>query len=198
MITIPCGDWVGGETVTGKDIALVGTRTVVRFRDITPKDRIQQAQVALALTKEKLISMETAREDYLGLENPTQENQRVINSLIYQDPGIMKELMVPLSLYHNDPELFEIWATMMVNKLREQIQQQQEQQMQQAQQASAAAAGSIPGAAGMPPVPGMPPTPAPAPMGPIPFDGMAHAQASSQGAAGMLRQPGMPQAPIPW
>lgn len=172
------GNWIGGETLTAEEIRTIGVKTRVRFRDIAPKDRAMLAQLAMALVQSHLISPETARDEYLGLEDPTRENERVLNSLIYQDEDIMKEILVPLSLWRNDPELFEVWATMTVHKIEEQIRQQQEQEQMQA------AMGSVPGAAGMPPVPGMPPTAAPAQFGPEIFDALQQAMGSAAGGAG--------------
>lgn len=200
------GDWVGGETVTPQDIQLVGTRVRVKFRDIAPKDRGALAQLAIQLTHDKLISLETARTEYLGLENPDRENDRVLNDLVYQDPNLMQQLLVPLSLYRNNPELFEVWVAMQAM----QAQQQQQQQMMQtmggapggppAGPSGPGAPGPLPapgaGHAPGPPVPGTPPMPVPAPMAPNhnPFDHMAHAQASAHGGAGVpppipLRRP---------
>lgn len=192
------GNWIGGETITSEEIQLVGVKTKVRFRDITPKDRMQLAQLGIALVKEQLISPETARDEYLGIEDPAREHERVVNSLIYQDEEIVKELLVPLSLYRNDPELFTLWATMMVNKIWQALEQQRKQEQAQMGPPDAPPGGpSVPGLAGIPPMPGMPPTPAPAQFGAAPFDPMMHAGASAAGGVGLQAPPGVPQAPIP-
>lgn len=173
------GRKIGGVTLSAEDIEAVGTITEVTYRDISPKDRASMAQIAAMLVDKKLISMETAREDYLMLENPERENQRVLQDLIYQDEDLIKKGLVPAALARADEDLFMFY---MMNK---QLDQQQQQQ-----------GGGGPGGPPIPPggpaqAPGLPPSAAP-PIGQPGADPFMQSLGSALGGAGMGPPPGIP------
>ena len=99
----------GGITLSAEDIEAVGVETLVRYRDISPKDRASMAQLAAMLTDKKLISMETAREEYLFLENPEREEERVLSDLVKMDEDVIKKGLVPAALANTNPELFNFF-----------------------------------------------------------------------------------------
>jgi len=153
------GRWLRGEAVGPAEIAEVGDRVQARFREVSPRDRAAMAQIAALLTDKKLVSLRTAREEYLGIDNPDRENERVLEELIYGDSEILKEYLVPLSLARFSPDLFQIW---LADRARKQA---------QAQMAPPAPPPSPPGPPhpGIPPAPGIPPQPAPPQFGPAVF-----------------------------
>lgn len=167
------GRWVGGATVDYQDIQQVGFKTEVTFQDVAPKDQAMMAQLGAMLTDKKLISLQTAREKYLGIENAERENQRVVEDLIYMDEEIVREILNPLTLFKNNPDLFEAWAAM------------KEHQRRVRSEERASETG------GMPPVEGMPPGPVPAPLGPEPFDALEQARGAAAGGADFERPEGV-------
>jgi hypothetical protein len=175
------GNYKGAEVVYPEEIAEVGIRNRVKFRDIAPQDKFQQIQAAIALTDKNLISMELARDEYIGVDDPEEENQKVLAEMIYRDEDILREIFNPYALYKHSPEMFEIWLAMQRFKRFEKRQAELEA-MQMQQQAPP----------GVPPMPGVPPDMTPAPMGPEMFDPTGQAQASAMGGAGMERTPGIP------
>jgi len=178
------GKLTGGQSVTPEMIAAVGTRSVVRFRKVLPRDRVQMAQLAALLTDKKLISLETARDEFLGLDNPQRENERVLADLAYLDPDVTREVLVPWALARTDPVLYELWRQA---KLAKEMKQQQPQK-----QAAPPGTGT-PAAAGSPPpgTPNLPPEVLP-PQLSLLMDLLQHSQASAEGGMGEQRPPGVP------
>jgi len=180
------GNWIGGATVTPQEIAQAGVHILVEYKDVSPKDRFQLMQMALALTKENLISMQTARSEYLDIKNPERENFRILDEMMYKDEEVMKSVLVPWSLYRNDPMMFQVWQTV-----------QQYHQLQQQTQVPPGApppnpSGLVGNGTGAPPTPGIPPTLLPPQFGPAPFNALQQAQGASAGASGLQRAPGVP------
>ncbi len=112
-----------------------------------------RANIAMALVREKLISLETARSDYLELDNPSRENERVISDLVYMNEELINNVLIEKVLEGSDPWLYSAW-----------LQHKQEEAMKPPE-------GGPPG---MPPggaPPGMPPgmegmlPPSPSPVG---------------------------------
>lgn len=142
------GQWTGGLTIDPELIAEVGCRVQVNFRQVSPRDKAMMANLAKLLTEAKLISLETARDEYLELENPGRENERVLTDLVYLDQEVVKGLR-EVALRRSDPELAEAVA------LGRQL----------AQQEAAMQTPPPPGPPGLPP-PGLPPGMGPPPGGP--------------------------------
>jgi hypothetical protein len=177
------GRLVSGQEITPDLIAAVGTRTIVRFRKVTPRDRVQMAQLAALLTDKKLISLETARDEFLGLDNPQRENERVLADLAYLDPEVTREVLVPWALARTDPVLYELWRQAKLRK--EQKEQPRGRELP-----------------GTPPVPeAAPPTPPPEVLPPqlaTLMNLLQHSQASIRGGQGEEAPPGVPGAePLP-
>lgn len=177
------GRWVAGRSVEPTLLEETGTRVRASYRDLSPKDRAAFAQLAALLTDKRLVSLRTAREQFLGLDNPDLENERVLEELIFTDEEILKEYLTPLALARFSPELFEVW-------LAREGRRRKEEELKQ-QQAQAAPQAPHPGAV---PAPGMPPQPAPPQFGPGVFNPLEQAQGAAQGAAGMGPVP--PRVPL--
>jgi hypothetical protein len=179
------GSWVAGEALLPEEIGQIGVRVKVRYRDVTPKDRIALGQLAIALTRDKLISLETARDQYLGLENPQAENEKVLADHIFLDEDVMRKALVPAALMQSDPRLLAlyVWA-----KQLEQAQQQQQRQPQTPVAASSVSPSPAPN------VPSFAPSVLPPPLqaAGMPMDLAMQAAASAAGGVGMAAPPGVP------
>lgn len=164
VIRDEAGQLEGGLRINAEDIEMVGTEVEVRYRDVSPKDRGQMAQLAVMLSESNLISRETARDEYLNLENPSREDERVLTDLITQDEHIVKNVLVPLALYKSDPNMFQMW---LMNKMMEMQQQQQGGMPPEGGPPGPPQGGPPPGMTGMAPMqggggfPGLPPEMAP-------------------------------------
>jgi hypothetical protein len=167
------GAWISGVSVTPELIAAVGTRSVVRLRKVQPRDRAQMAQLAALLTDKKLISLETARDEFLGLDNPQRENERVLADLAYMDPDVTKEVLIPWALAKTDPVLLELWRLAKERKIMEEQRKKEREQQQQAPQPPAAP----------PAPPGLPPEVLPPQMAGG-MDYLFHSMASGEGGMG--------------
>jgi len=179
------GKWVYGSPVSIEEIAEVGTQVIARYRDLAPRDRAAMAQIGSMLAEKRLLSMRTVREEYLGVENPDQENDRILEELLFTDQEIMKDYLVPLSLARFDPELFQIWLAREARKRLEV--QKREQESQEVMDRLASVHGPEMGGPphpGAPPVPGIPPQPVPPELGPEVFDALRRAMGSSRGPTG--------------
>lgn len=104
------GEWSAGHTVTPGLIEEVGTKVIARFRDIMPKDRMMMAQIASMLTEKKIISIETARQEYVDIDNPERENDRVLADLMYLNEDVVNNVIIPTALAKTDPEMFQMWT----------------------------------------------------------------------------------------
>lgn len=99
---------VGGQSVDPEMIATVGCDVEVDFRQVSPRDKAMMSNLAIALTDKKLISLETARDEYLGMDNPERENDRILAEGIQMHPTAV-EMLMELSLKKNEPEWYEVW-----------------------------------------------------------------------------------------
>ncbi|WP_040669092.1 hypothetical protein [Nitrolancea hollandica] len=171
------GDWVSGETLTVDEIAKIGTKTRVKYHDLAPQDRIALANLAAMLVDKKIIDLETARRDFVFLENPERVNDRVLHDLVYLDEQVVKNVLVREALRRTDPELAAIYEQHLA-----------QQQMQPPPGAPPA------GPTGLPPGVLAPPMQA-NPNGPM--DLLAQAAASAAGGVGMERPTGIPGAGAP-
>lgn len=85
------GQQLGGVKVTKLEVeALNRPKIVVAYRDITPKDKAANVQMAVALKRDNLLSAETAREEYLEIDNPVAEGTKVLGELAYMDQSVIK------------------------------------------------------------------------------------------------------------
>lgn len=170
------GRWTYGQPVTPEELAELGILVKARYRDLSPRDRAAMAQIAAMLADKRLISMRTAREQFLGLENPDLENERVLSELIFTDDQILKEYLTPLALARFNPDLFQIWLARESRKRQEALEAQQ-------------AAPPGPPHPGMPPAPGIPPQPVPPQFGPAVFIPSEQAEGASRGPVGLGPEP---------
>jgi hypothetical protein len=143
------GKVVAGSKFDPALIESVGTEVQINFKQIAPRDRAMMANLARMLTDAKLISMDTARDQFLGLDNPARENEKVLLDLIYLDKDVTKALSRAAAKRFS-PELAKALDEVM------------------------RMGGGGPGEGGGPPPPdgGMPPLPPPGEMPPGPLPGM--------------------------
>jgi hypothetical protein len=144
-------------------------------------------QLAIALTREKLISLETARDQYLGLENPQAENEKVLAEHIFLDEDVMRKALVPAALMQSDPRLWQLylWAKQQEDLAR----QQREAERQVSPQAPVNLPSPMSG------IPNFAPSEMPPAMQATinPIDLFIQQSAgSSAGGMGLTGQPGMP------
>ena len=137
-------------TITGDDISLVGYHVKVHYKTVLPQDETQQSMIAANLVDKKIISLDTARRKYLGLENPSLENEKVLTDLVYFDQDVV-QAAIPAALAKIDPVLLGLWV-------QAQFKKQQDLQMQMAMEAGGAPAPSSPPPSGgqSPPVSQLP------------------------------------------
>ena len=80
------GRMVIGDQMTASDVVRNGTYVEVNYEDISPQDRVALGNLAALLVREKLISYQTAREKYLGLDDPELEDDRVLSDILMTNP----------------------------------------------------------------------------------------------------------------
>ena len=147
------------------------------------------SNMAIALTNAKLYSLETARDEMLGMDDPERENDRVLAEGIQMHPTAV-EMLMELALKKNEPEWYEVWKGIKAKEA----------------QAPPATPGGPPGMPpgpppGMPGLPGgvAPPGLPPELMPPIqqsmatdPLAGLLQSLGSAAGGMGLAAPPGIP------
>ena len=181
------GQRVSGATINFEVIERIGVYSEVKYKDISPQDKMARANIAMALVRENLIDLELARSDFLELDNPQKVQDRVIRDSVFMDEEFMRGPMTEYVLQRTDPELYDLW-----------MQHQQSQQMQPPD----AGGGGMPGmpGEGMPMGPGAAGNPMGVGGGMPPPPGMESGLPSSVLPPGMQAPPGMPGAgalPLP-
>ena len=81
-----------GQKLTVADVKANGIYVEVSYEDISPQDRVALGNLAALLVNAKLISLDTARNKYLGLDDPGLENQKVLGELVNTHPDAVKKL----------------------------------------------------------------------------------------------------------
>ncbi|MCC6629678.1 MAG: hypothetical protein IT340_20050 [Chloroflexi bacterium] len=109
------GEWVGGVTITPDLVEQVGTEVMVNFKSISPRDQVMLGNLAIALTDKKLLSMETARSEYLNVENPGRENDRVLAELMYLKQEVV-DMLTEYRVAKDMPELYPLYQEAMAKK----------------------------------------------------------------------------------
>jgi hypothetical protein len=173
--------------ITPEEIRQVGTRSTVEFRDVSPKDRNNLVQQAIALFDKGLMSADTAMTDYIGIDNADRERDKIQRELIFKDPEMLKNVFTPWALYRHDPVLFQLWLVMQQHQFNEYL----KTQAPPALAPGAPAGPSVGGLPGIPPPPGAAPTLTPFQQGPQLVNPLEHALASAMGGADFQRQPGI-------
>lgn len=83
---------IWGEELSPQDIATNGTYVEVVYEDISPQDRIALANLAALLVEKKLVDLRTAREKYLGFDDPDTIGNRVLGDLVYMNQNAVQIL----------------------------------------------------------------------------------------------------------
>lgn len=144
-VGIAKGQRVWSEMLTPDDVRANGTYVEVTYEDISPADRVALGNLAALLVREKLIDLRTAREKYLGLDDPDLINDRVLGDLVYLNEAAVKQLAeLNLLRLGRIPEL----AALQQAKAEQEAQAAQQAQMAQAGPPAPPIRGQ---AAGLPP-----------------------------------------------
>ena len=88
----------GWDTVEARDIIEERPFVDVSFSNQSLQERVQLGNLAAMLTREHIISPETARDtEFMNIDDPFLEEQRVMAALVKTDPNMIKA-MIPISL----------------------------------------------------------------------------------------------------
>ncbi len=106
------GQAVSGLTLTPEEVSEVGFHVNVKFRSVSPQDKVQLAQTGSLLARDRVLSLETVRKEWVDVDNPYLENLRVLSELLYMNPQIVQALGLVSAKLFNNPILNEVLATM--------------------------------------------------------------------------------------
>jgi hypothetical protein len=168
------------DDIQPDEVAAVGTYVEVTYRSLAPQDRAAMAQLAALLVGNQIISRDSARgKEFIGLENPTLENDKVLAEMIYMDQDTARTMSLAAA-QRTDPKAYASFLNSELQKVQQALQQVQQQEADKTAQLGAARAAGypvgqtpelkVPGA-GLPPetlppeMQGVPP-PSPIPGGP--------------------------------
>jgi hypothetical protein len=79
-----------GTQVSAFEVMDSGNYVEFNYENWSPQDKVAMGNLAAVLARDKLVSLETARREYLNQENPTLENTRVLSEMAFQDPAMVK------------------------------------------------------------------------------------------------------------
>lgn len=88
---------VQSATITPMEIAQQGVICQITREDMTPQELATRINLALSMVREKAISLETARKDWIKLRNPQAENLKVLAEQVYLSPDVIR-MLVPAAL----------------------------------------------------------------------------------------------------
>lgn len=148
-ITDGSGEVASGYTISSEDVEAVGTETKVIYKNITPRDRMALANLGISLKESRLLSPTTVREEYLDIDNPEREQERLLHDMMYLNEEMVEKFFIPLTLAKITPELVEAYQSFMSQG-----------------QGGGMPPGMPPGMPGLPGPQGMGPPPPPPQMGP--------------------------------
>lgn len=107
---------VQSAEITPNEIAAQGTYVTISREDMTPQELATRINLALSMVREKAISLETARKDWIKLRNPQGENMKVLAEQVYLSPEVI-QMLVPMALSGTGQEylqrVWEMTQTMM-------------------------------------------------------------------------------------
>lgn len=86
-----------GTVLLPADVEANGTDVDVIYEDIAPQDRLALTNMAATLVSSGLVSLETARDKYVGLDDPGVESERVLADLVFKNPAVV-DLLSELAL----------------------------------------------------------------------------------------------------
>lgn len=164
-------------TLTKKDIEEY-YENLVKLRPNTPQDDMQRSMMGQQLVAAGVLSEETYRDEWLPIQSPTDEKQRVLAEQAQKAPGVAENMQL-LALMKMFPQSWKdmIAGTPLEQQAEKIMQSRQKRKQQEGQPMHMMPDGTMmPGAehvGPMPPVgpplpipPGMPPGPGGPPMGP--------------------------------
>lgn len=100
---------VASAYIDAYDIQQQGTFVKIRREDMTPQEYATRINIALAMLREKAISLERFRKEYAGIKNPHAENRQVVAEMVYMDENVIKQL-VPIALSETGKDMLaQVW-----------------------------------------------------------------------------------------
>jgi hypothetical protein len=95
--------------VSEDDIRRQGTYVEITREEMTPQELAQRVNLGIALAREKLLSLETARKDWIKVRNPKGENLKILAEQTYLSEDVIKAL-IPVALTSTGQEqLRKVW-----------------------------------------------------------------------------------------
>lgn len=93
-----------GQQISYLDVARVGDQVLVQLEDVAPQDEAALANLAAMLTDRQLISLDTARREWLPrLRYPQVEQQKVLTELVLREPIAVQVLALRAAEQVGDP-----------------------------------------------------------------------------------------------
>ena len=84
------GSRLQGMQITAFEVMDAGNYVEFTYENWSPQDKVAMGNLAAVLVRDKLTSLETARKEYLHMENPTLENTKVLAELAFQNPAMVQ------------------------------------------------------------------------------------------------------------
>jgi hypothetical protein len=107
----------GAVEVTRDEVEQTGYQIQVKYRNLAPIDKQMLGQLAALLVDKDIISRYDARGDeFLGLQNPSIVDTRIIGEKITLSPDIMRDILVPVAIYQ---EFGPLMAQLYMKKMDE-------------------------------------------------------------------------------
>lgn len=96
-------------TINASDIKKQGTYVLIDRDDMTPQELAQKVNIGLAAVREKAISLQTFRREWMKIKNPDKENLLVLAEQVYLNEQVISQL-VPIALADTGQEkLRQVW-----------------------------------------------------------------------------------------
>ncbi|MDO8671233.1 MAG: hypothetical protein Q7O66_07350 [Dehalococcoidia bacterium] len=153
------GKMVWGEELSVADIEANGTYVDVVYEDFSPQDRVALGNLAIMLVREKLVDLATARDKYLGLDDPGLINDKVLADMAYLSQDVVQaRTKIELAKREMWPELM---ALLQAEVTKDKSEAEAKAMAQQIAQNGGRPPGAGPGAGG-------PGTAEPGPIGGLP------------------------------
>lgn len=109
-----------GEPFTYQDLESLGALQVqVKYSEVTPQNESARANMAVSLTREKILDLKTARQMLPAPfnENPEQISQQVLEDIVYMNPQITQLLSLAAAMQAPNALLRQLAGTLFQNML---------------------------------------------------------------------------------
>jgi hypothetical protein len=95
--------------LSAKDIEEQGVYVEITREDMTPQELATRVNLALAMVRDKVISLKTARKDWIKIRNPDAENLQVLAELVYLNEEVTKALTGTALSATGSEHLKKVW-----------------------------------------------------------------------------------------